>query len=147
MNKVEYLICQTQGKIFKYAVKKGYDMQNFAEKFLSSEFCEEAFDTIYSRYQLDSPMESADFFMPELREKLKLSPVKQDKEEAAYIGFIYRYLYFVTKIKSKDLIQKVPFEEVQRHFINSNLRTEDFVVEDICNDYGLPIVGELEICF
>ncbi len=145
MMSIEYKICKTQGRIFRYAVQNNYDIATFAAKYLSSKFCEEAFDTVYSRYQLETPQECADFFIPEIEKDLVAAVKCQAGDEAAYVGFMYRYLYYVTGVPSKELAQRVPYEEIAKHFVNSNLRTEDFAIEDICKDFDLPITSDVNI--
>ncbi len=146
MTNTEYKICMTQGGIFKYAALQGYEMESFAKHYLTSEFCKEAFDTAYSGFQLETPQECADFFLPEIGQSLSKTSNKQDEEEAYYVGLMYRYLYFVTGISSAELVSLIPYKEICKYFINSHLRTENFVAEDICEDYGLEIIdGKLEL--
>lgn len=143
MTSIEDKICKTQGRIFRYAVQNNYDITVFTKQYLSSKFCEEAFDVVYSRYQLETPQECADFFLPEIEKDLVLAAKCQSGDEAEYVGFMYRYLYYVTGIPSKGLVTKVPYEEISKHFVNSHLRTEDFVIEDICKELNLPIVSDI----
>ena len=139
MDDIKYDICRTQGEIFAYMAKKRYDVVCFAEQYFSSEFCKRAFDTSYSRFQLETPQECADFFLPQIKNNLRFTNKYQDKEEAFYIGFVYRYLYFVTNLPSSELFARVPIDRVKGYYIVSNLRTEDFVVEDLCKEYYLPL--------
>lgn len=139
MTNIEDKICIAQGRIFRYAVENNYDITTFATRYLSSDFCKEAFDVVYSRYQFETPQECADFFLPEIEKDLIPSTKRQSGDEAEYVGFMYRYLYYVTGIPGKELVTKVPYAEISKHFFNSNLRTEDFVIEDICKDFNLPI--------
>lgn len=77
MDGIDYKICRTQQRIYEYAAKHGYDMEQFSNFFLSSDFCSRAFDVLYSRFQLETPVECMDFIMEEAGDKLKENAVKK----------------------------------------------------------------------
>ena len=59
MGGIDYDICMTQSRIYKYIAQCGYDVNRFSDAFLMSDFCRRAFDTIYSRFQeLSKPQAS-----------------------------------------------------------------------------------------
>ncbi|MCQ2503700.1 MAG: hypothetical protein MJ103_00520 [Saccharofermentans sp.] len=136
MDRIELKICGTQKRIYKYAAKLGYSIEDFSNAFLKSEFCAEAFDTEYSRYQFETPIECMDFILPEIEGKLKKCDVS-DFDLAGYVGFIYRYLYYVTPYSSSELVDKVPFESIARTVDSSLISGEEIVVDDICREFGL----------
>lgn len=43
--------CDAQGLLFVYASEEGYDMADFTQKFLTSDFCHREWDAIHSYYQ------------------------------------------------------------------------------------------------
>ena len=118
MNLTDFYICETQGDIYVYMAKKGYDMNIFSDNYLKSDFCRREFDTEYSRYQDELPNECADFYMPEISDKLVRYPFGCcfDLEEAEWIGFAYRQLYLETGIYSSELADIVPFEEMREYY-------------------------------
>ena len=118
MDDIGYDICETQGAIYVYMAKEGYDMNVFSDNYLKSNFCRRAFDTEYSRYQDEFPNECADFYMPEIGDKLVCYPFGCcfDSEEAEWIGFTYRQLYIDTGIYSSELADIVPFEEMREYY-------------------------------
>lgn len=69
MDGVEYEICNTQGNLYEFIAKKGFDIERFSGLYLQSDFCRRAFDTIYSRFQLADELECMDFIVPELKGK------------------------------------------------------------------------------
>lgn len=107
---IEYDICATQQRIFGEYAKQGYDMEIFATEYLSSDFCNRHMDRFYSRFQLEDVSECSDFFLPEIGDRLTKYENKFFKPEIAeWIGFTYRQLQLETKIKSAELIKKIPF--------------------------------------
>ena len=118
MNLTDFYICETQGDIYVYMAKKGYDMNVFSDNYLKSDFCRREFDTEYSRYQDEFPNECADFYMPEIGDNLVHYPFGCcfDLEEAEWIGFAYRQLYLETGIYSSELADIVPFEEMREYY-------------------------------
>lgn len=136
MDRIEQKICNTQKNIFSFAAKKGYSVKSFCEAFLNSDFCAEAFDTEYSRYQFETPMECMDFLIPEIDGKVEKSDYA-DVETAGYVGMMYRYLYFVTPYTSRELAERVPFDVVASTLDVSAIKGEHLVIEDICTECGL----------
>ena len=81
MDGIDYKICRTQQRLYEYAARHGYEIEQFSNFFLSSDFCSRAFDVLYSRFQLETPVECMDFITPytskELCEKVPYSTVKK----------------------------------------------------------------------
>jgi hypothetical protein len=111
LNHVQWLICETQGNIFEYIADNGYDMQIFVEKYMQSDFTARNMDTRYSRYQLHDPEESLDFVFKEIGEIPKADGYFIGSI-AYWMGYIYRALYIVTGISSKELVHKLPFSQM-----------------------------------
>lgn len=136
MDRIEQKICNTQKNIYIYAAKSGYSPESFSEAYLKSEFCAEAFDTEYSRYQFETPIECMDFILPEIEKQL----VKTDNIDidlAGYVGMMYRYLYFITPYTSRELADKAPFNAVAKTAGAAMIEGEHLAVEDICKELKL----------
>ena len=118
MDLIEYNICETQGRIYVYMAKKGYDMNMFSDNYLKCSFCKDELDTEYSWYQEETANECAAYYMPEIEDKLVCYPFGCcfDLEEAEWIGFAYRQLYLETGIYSSELSDIVPFEEMREYY-------------------------------
>ena len=118
MEEIDYDICITQGRIYKYMARHSYDIQVFSENYLKCDFCRSAFDTEYSRFQEELPNECAAFYMPEIEGKLVKYPKRQqfDLEEAEWIGFTYRQLYIETGIYSSELADMIPFTKMHEYY-------------------------------
>lgn len=50
MDGIDYKICRTQQRLYEYAARHGYEIEQFSNFFLSSDFCSRAFDVLYSRF-------------------------------------------------------------------------------------------------
>ena len=137
MDYVAGKICRTQANIYKYVAKLGYRADMFSDAFLKSTFCEEAFDTKYSRYQFETPMECMDFILPEIGGRLEKTTEKQDEDMAGFVGYMYRYLYFVTPYTSKKLLEKVPYADIAKYISSATVEGLDLAAEDICEDCSL----------
>lgn len=127
---INYEICETQGNIYEYIANHGYDLREFSERYLKSDWTRRQMDTIYSRYQIREPEECLDFILPEIGEVLK-SEMYFDGAMAFWIGFIYRALYLATDIPSEKLVQKVPFDSLQRMYIGYYTMDEIMQLEKI----------------
>ena len=135
---VDYDICMTQSRIYRYAAQKGFDMKRFSEAFLCSDFCKRAFDTIYSRFQVADVLECMDFVEPEIEKDM--GPSEDgffDEDVAAWIGFTYRQLYMETGICSADLSKKVGFEVMCGYYPGLHTIAVEEASQIICRNHSL----------
>lgn len=127
MTGIEYDICQTQQRIYEYMCAQNYDMKVFSKLYLESEFCRKAMDTNYSRFQLETPRECADFYMPEIGAELrKLEDGRSfDLDMAGWIGFTYRQIYLKTQTPSALLARLLPFDAMVQYYPGMHTIDED----------------------
>lgn len=127
MTGIEYDICRTQQRIYEYMASEGYDIASFSDAYLSSDFCRRAMDTVYSRFQLETPLECSDFYMPEIGSQLKkLAPgMMYDIDVAGWIGFTYRQIYMKTGTPSASLAKLIPFQAMERYYSGMHTIDED----------------------
>lgn len=140
MDNVDYMICETQRDIYKYAAEHGYNMEWFSAFFLNSDFCARAFDVTYSRFQLETPVECMDFILKEAGTQIEKTYKKANKWEvdvAGFVGLMYRMLYIITPYTSKELCEKIPYNEVKSYYGVSAQETENYIAEDICIKFHL----------
>ena len=119
------LICETQGKIYRTACFK-YDMPCFSTMYLKSKFCESEMDTMYSTWHY----QDEDVILEMIEYELgltKSSKPQMYEDEAFWVGYMYRYLYYITELTSKELAEIIPYDEMVR-FIRL---CEDFEIEDM----------------
>lgn len=127
MTGIECDICKTQQHIYEYMASEGYDMALFSDAYLKSDFCKRAMDSVYSRFQLETPLECADFYMPEIAPKLKKldSSTIYDPDVAGWIGFVYRQICMETKTPSARLARSIPFRTMEQYYPGMHTIDED----------------------
>ena len=136
---VDYIICRNQGNIYKQMAKDGYDVKEFSDLYLHSEFCERAFDTIYSRFQMADRLECLDFILPEIAPVPKNKDGYFDEDVAYWIGFFYRQLYVETKVPSKELADLISFETMCRYYPGLHTVDEEMAIDIVCENFGLKL--------
>lgn len=144
LDSVEHIICRTQGNIYEYMARKGYDMESFSDAYLTSVFCKESMDTLYSRFQVREPEECLDFILPEIQDKLNLLPDSQvfDPDVAFWIGWTYRQLYIMTGVNSSELKDKISFSHMCKIYPGMHTINEYHSAEIICENAGISIKPE-----
>jgi len=142
MEGIDYDICMTQSRIYKYIAQCGYDVNRFSDAFLMSDFCRRAFDTIYSRFQLEDVLECMDFIEPEIPNDLvkNQNNMAFDEDVAAWIGFTYRQLYFETKVNSSKLVEIVSFHTLCKYYAGLHTIDWEDATDIICKDFGIAKV-------
>lgn len=136
MTGIEYDICQTQQRIYEYMCEQNYDMHVFSDLYLQSSFCHNAMDTNYSRFQLETPQECADFYMPEIGSELKKLDNENvfDVDVAGWIGFVYRQIYIKTQTLSNLLSKLIPFETMVKYYPGMHTIDEDEAAQIIIDN-------------
>lgn len=134
---IDYDICMTQSRIYRYIAQCGYDVKRFSDAFLMSDFCRRAFDTIYSRFQLEDVLECMDFIEPEIPNDLMKNKDNMtfDQDVAAWIGFTYRQLYFETKVNSSNLVRIVSFGTLCNYYAGLHTIDWEDATDIICKDF------------
>ena len=100
---VDYDICKTQGSIYRQMAWDSYDMKEFSNLYLHSNFCERAFDTIYSRFQIADRLECLDFIMQEISPVPKNKDGYFDEDVAYWIGFFIGNYILKQKFQANSL--------------------------------------------
>ena len=137
MEGIDFDICMTQSRIYRYIAQCGYDVKRFSDAFLMSDFCRRAFDTIYSRFQLEDVLECMDFIEPEISKDLLKNQcnIVFDEDVAAWIGFTYRQLYFETKVNSSKLVETVSFGTLCNYYAGLHTIDWEDATDIICKDF------------
>ena len=131
--------CRTQAELYEYIYEQGYDIVDFSDKYLNSDFCNREMDSLYSVFQREDPVQILDFVIPQIGD------LKKKKEEAfsnPYIGawelgYIYRYLHFLIKVSSKDIAAKINTKTM----IHEMNRRMDWNIEDTAEIIADEIFG------
>lgn len=135
------VICDRQGKIFRIAADRMYDMSAFARAYMNSYFCNGQMDSIYSRYQFAWEYESIEEFLDECPDICLVMPnEKYDSDIAEWAGYIYRILAFCSGYSSKEIYAAIPFSELVGRYEKYNPicseYTDDEIVADLMSVYS-----------
>lgn len=115
LDMIEYSICRTQGDLYEWAAQAKLIFPDFSDLYMNSDFCRRSMDTSYSRFQLREPGEHMEFLEMEIPDicNHKYLGNEQFHEDVAYwIGFMYRYIWFGTKLPSREIVSKYPFAKM-----------------------------------
>lgn len=135
---IYYDICMTQSRIYRYVAQCGYVVKRFSDAFLASDFCKRAFDTIYSRFQLEDVFECMDFIVPEIQNDLIVSlNLHFDEDVAAWIVFTYRQLYIETEVNSSRLVTVVSFQTLCDYYAGLHTIDIEDATDIICRDFSI----------
>lgn len=133
MDRIEDIICETQGDIFRCANEMKLDMDVFVPAYMNSNFCERNMDAIYSTFQMADAEECLDFILPEV-DVPKLDNIKYDSAVLEWIGYTYRHLFFALEKSSKEIIEKVPFSSMLVYYPGLHTVDEDMAIDIINED-------------
>lgn len=104
---------ETQGEIYQLAYEMGYDMEDFSDKYLKSDFCRLEMDSVYSKFQMELGDACMDEVMAEFRDKNIIIKRGSDSwYSPTWIGEMYRYLFYSLKKYSAELAEKIPLSEL-----------------------------------
>lgn len=118
---VGYEICNTQSRLFLYAIRHDYDDDDFIKKYMESQFCNHKMDALYSRFQLMN----AAYIMSYLLDEITPEKSKKHYDENAieWIGWMYRYTQLRLEISSKNIYKTLPLNDMLYYY--KGMRTED----------------------
>ena len=130
LDSMQYRICETQAELYEYAAIHGFNVPDFSDTYLKSDFCKRAMDSSYSRFQLQCPEEILDFFQYDtIRDSGVSGPV------AYWIGFTYRQLAFETGLPSKDLLDLYPFSLMLSMYPGMHTQDPEYVGDVLLENY------------
>ncbi len=132
LSDVDYDICKTQGRVYRYAGQLSYDPAAFSEYYLRSDFCRRAMDSVYSRFQYADEEEI--FYFLDLENVPESGTSGKDgfpAEVLYWIGFTYRHLAFASGKPSGELAKLLPFDTMVAYYPGLHTVDEDMAVEII----------------
>ena len=108
--------CNKQGKIFAIANRLGYDLEGYAERYMTSDLATSGKDDDYAYYQIASPSYSLDLIEDEELLMEKPTDGKYSNGEAYWVGFFYKYLGLALSLRGKALFEKLPFAKMHEFY-------------------------------
>lgn len=132
LEKLDKIKCQSQGWLFRYVNRKGYDVENFTRQFLKSDFCRREWDADYSWFQFAD----ATMTMNRLQRECTFKKGQTYFEDAIYwVGYMYRFLHLAYRIPSKKLHKKIPFKEMLVSFVGYHILDEKEAARRLYRDF------------
>ena len=131
---IQDCICKTQANIYSYANNHGYDMQVFSKKYLASDFCNTEMDAEYSVYQMADVEECMDFINEEISVPT-INEVQYNEDAIWWIGYIYRALHLYSKLSSKELGEKIPFQNMLYYYLGLSMEDYSMALDIIAEDF------------
>lgn len=128
---VEWTICRNQGKIYKLALALKYDIEDFSNKFLASEWCQRTMDADYSWYQMADAEDCMYYFLKDEELTFKEKEQNISSDIVTWIGFMYRYLVLAMGITSAKAVQNVSFEDMVAWYEGLHTVDPDMAVDII----------------
>lgn len=104
-NRVDYDIAATQGDLFEYASREGYEMEGFITRYMNDPFTAQAMDTLYSPFQIQPPHILLSY-LPEVAASKKGGRANPDA--MWWIGYAYRLLCRKKGLASRDAVGALP---------------------------------------
>ena len=108
-------ICDAQGEVFEEAAKSNFDMNKFTNDYLNSDFCLREIDSDYSVFQLE--------WLSTILVVSDVEPRIDDTCETCWepavgywVGYMYRYLHYLTLLNSREIIKNIPVEVMCDHY-------------------------------
>ena len=100
LSSFERQLCDIQGRLFEFSLKKNLDSADFIEKFMNSKTCE-LLDLPYDRLQ----WAGEEYILEDLLEETPVKPVGKQfgKEELFWTGYIYRYWHYITGESGREI--------------------------------------------
>ena len=129
---IEYDRAVTQAELYEYVCKEGFDVSDFSDRFLNSEFCGRSMDANYSRHQLEFPELLASYVFEEVVPK-KAEENFVPEEVAWWVGYMYRQLSLKYHITSRNIVRQLPFEKIARRYNGLHIVDDDIALELLRN--------------
>lgn len=128
------LIAETQGEIFKYAESKGYDMVDYIEKYMRSDFCNREMDSECSYFHFKTAEVCFPYIEKEIGEGRTTGSLIEGSE---WVGRIYRYLVFALKMPSKKLIEIIKPKDLDDMYYEYEFDEIEDIIRSLCKKYNL----------
>ena len=106
-----HALCHVQGRFFELAWKKGYDMRDFLEKFMTSATAA-GLDEPYNRLQWSGE----EYLLEELEAEVTMRREKKSRPRGSdafyWIGYLYRYWHFYTGESSVKMYRMTGYDKM-----------------------------------
>lgn len=129
LNRLQFQLCDIQGRLFELSLKYGYDSKKFIESFMNSK-CAAALDDTYDRLQ----WAGEEYILEELDSEAGGLPKSEglfDKEVMYWAGYLYRYWHFYTGQTSKEIYEIADAEVMERSWLGYHTLDNEMAIDDL----------------
>ncbi len=126
---VGYDICKSNQRLFALAIDKDFDDEEFAEKYMNSEFCEREMDALYSFFHMSDTAYTMSVLLDEIHPKKNTRHYNPDTIE--WIGWMYKYLQLRFETPSKEIYAILPFKTMLGYYAGMHTQDPEYFVEHI----------------
>lgn len=124
-----YYMCCIQARLFKLAQNMDFDDDNFVKKYMNSNICNKAIDSLYSPLQMAEPEDIMDYFLE--KENPKKNTQHYDTNAVKWTGFMYRYLQLRLGIPSSVIHKYRPLSHMLVYYTGMHTQDDEYVVDVI----------------
>lgn len=138
-------ICDTQGKIFEYACRIGYDLKLFSDYFLNSSFCNKSFDAKIPRYIFEDEetcMEILFWKKPDSEKETLKSNIYSNPDIGYWFGYTYRQFAIVSGLSSAELNKRLDFDKLLVNYEAHHTIDEWNSIQMLCKFYKINMLPE-----
>ncbi len=133
MIKSEYNInaCNAQRFLFSTVAEQGYDLEHFANQYLTSDFCAKDVDDWRGRFHQELFLK---VILGACNKEIKVEPQKRCIQNPGGIGYMYRLLCEITGLPSKKIIQEIPFCKMELYCNDLDEKTYEGLADELLAD-------------
>jgi len=115
MTSIELQLCDIQGRLFKLSARRGINSAEFIKVFMKSATAK-ALDSTYNRMQWAGEEYLLEEVIDEVGDRFEKQGEVYAEELIYWIGYIYRYWYYVTGEASKEIYMQAPVKVVKQNY-------------------------------
>lgn len=130
MNALQLKLCDIQGRLFELSVDKKIGSANFIKTFMNSETAK-ALDSTYNRMQWAGEEYLLEEVVDGAGDKLDVRIELYSKDEAYWMGYLYRYWHYYTGESSKSIYKQAPVETMKRNYTMFHTMAPEMAIEDL----------------
>lgn len=130
MNALQLKLCDIQGRLFELSVDKKIGSANFIKTFMNSETAK-ALDSTYNRMQWAGEEYLLEEVVDSAGNKLDVRIELYSKDEAYWMGYLYRYWHYYTGESSKAIYKQAPVETMKRNYMMFHTMAPEMAIEDL----------------
>ena len=124
----ERQLCDIQGRLFERSLKKGFDSQDFIEKFMNSKTCG-FLDLPYDRLQ----WAGEEYILEDLLDETAVKPVgeRYGAKELFWTGYIYRYWHYMTGEGGREIYAQAQARRMKDCYLGFHTMDAVMAIEDL----------------